>query len=154
MLKSCTSVGEIDIPVGKFYQRDGCSRQLLSPRRCSLQRKPIVTPPPTHDLSLTLSEAPSPHDSILYFRTLRDNYLTRLYISRGTPQHTNIIKYGFAPVHLSCVSLIHSPKPVLPLLPGWNIVISLENWASSSTPLQRVQRLPSGNRNALRDAHD
>lgn len=34
MLKSCTSVGEIDIHVGKWYQNDGCSQQPLSARRC------------------------------------------------------------------------------------------------------------------------
>lgn len=139
MLKSRTSVGETDIHVGKFYQSDGCSRQLLSPRRCSLHKNHIVTPPTSHDWSLTLSEAPSPHNSILYFRMLRDNYLTHLYISPGAPQHTNIIKYGFVPVHLSYVCLIHSPNHVPPSLPGWNTVSSLEHWGSSVTCLQVIE---------------
>lgn len=92
------------------------------------QKKPIVTLPPSNDLSLTLSEALSLHVSIPYFRMLRDNYLTHLYTSCGTPQRTNIIKYGFVPVHLSYDSLIHSPKHAPPFLSGWNIVISPELW--------------------------
>lgn len=61
-------------------------------------------------------------------RCVSDNYLTHLWVPRGTPQHTNIIKYAFAPVHLPHANLIRSPKHVPPFLSGWNIVISLEHW--------------------------
>lgn len=66
------------------------------------KRSPLLPRPLPGLVSNTLRSPKSPRlHSVLHYAN--DNYLTHLWVPCGTPQHTNIIKYGFAPDYLMSI---------------------------------------------------